>query len=166
MDWVHVHLMVNHFPIILGMVAAAGVLAALFTRREFFWIYACVTAILAAIAAPVAYITGDQAGDVARHFWYVDRPEIHDHEEAALYTLIILIAAGLAAIWALYRRNPRIRALFAVLIIAGALSGGFTGLEGGHIVHTSPKLEPKVRPDSTAPVTPAAPPAATAPGRG
>lgn len=155
--WVRAHLMVNHFPIMLGLVAAAAVLAALATRREFFWLYAYVTAILGGVSACFAYFTGDQAGDIARHYWYVNRPEIHDHEDAALWTLLILIAAGLAAIWALYRRHPRVRAIFSVLVLAGAVSAAITGWEGGKIVHESPKLLPRVRPDTTAPVAPSTP---------
>lgn len=40
MEWLYAHLVVNHFPIVLSVIASLAALVALGTRREGPWRYA------------------------------------------------------------------------------------------------------------------------------
>lgn len=115
MDWPYVHLLINHFPIILTVTGAAAALAALVLRRRGLWLYAVASLTLSALAIYPAFFTGDEAKDTLErlHPWYIVRGSIDSHEEAAEVTLWVLLAMGLVT---------------------------WTSLLGGKIVHKSPIL--------------------------
>jgi hypothetical protein len=60
MDWIFAHLVVNHFPIILAVVASLAAVVAAVSGRDGAWRYAIATGLLAAVAAPIAFLTGQQ----------------------------------------------------------------------------------------------------------
>ncbi|MBI4408286.1 MAG: hypothetical protein HY561_01180 [Gemmatimonadetes bacterium] len=152
MDWVRLHLLVNHFPIILGLAGALAVVAAALGRRTTLWHYAGVTVLLAGMTAPVAYVSGTRAEERVESFWYVEEDQIEEHEELGLIALIVLLVAGATAGLSLWRPTPTLRALFTLAALAAAVVTGMTALEGGEIVHDSPALAER-------------PPAAVAPPR-
>lgn len=143
-DWIHLHLMVNHFPVVLGVVGAGGAVLALLTKRDVVATYAAVTLVLAGLSAPMALLTGDQAEDEAEKVWFVTEDAIHEHEERAELAMWLSIATGVLAAVSLVRPNPRWRlgASLLALIAAGAM--GAAAFEGGKIVHDNPRLEKSV----------------------
>lgn len=140
-DWVHIHLMVNHLPVVLALVGAAACVTALIVKREGVWKYAAVTVLLAGVLAPAALLTGREAEDEAEKAWFVSEASIHDHEEAAEKAMWITVVAGALAIVALWRNSLRWRLAMAVLALVAAGAMGYAAFEGGKIVHESPKLE-------------------------
>lgn len=141
MDWIHAHLVANHFPIILAVVGSLAALVALATGREGVWRYAGVTGLLAAVTAPLAYITGTRAEDAAEDLWYVSHDVLEHHEHWGLYALIALGVAGLLALVALKTRARGPRIVFALALWAATGVAGLTALYGGDIVHESEALE-------------------------
>lgn len=141
MDWIYVHLIVNHFPIVLSVVASAAALVAAMSGRQGAWRFACVSGLLAGLTAPLAYLSGRQAEEVAEEIWYVAHEAIEHHEHWGLYALIALGVAGLLAIIALRSGAPRARWAFAIAIWVATGVAGLAALHGGDIVHGSEALE-------------------------
>ena len=61
MDAAYLHLLVNHFPVVLSVVGTGSLLLALVTRRRDLWRHATLTLLLAGIAAIPAKRTGHAA---------------------------------------------------------------------------------------------------------
>ncbi|MBV9878919.1 MAG: hypothetical protein JO180_00405 [Gemmatirosa sp.] len=149
MSGLHLHLLVNHAPI-LGAFFALGLLVASFRwapdvlRRT-----ALVALVGVALAGAAAKFTGEPAEDGARGLPGVTRAAIHAHEEAADTAFIAAGLLGLASLGALvrWRRAPLptgavLVALAGALGVAGLMA--YTGLLGGQVRHT------EVRPGATA----------------
>lgn len=167
MDWPYIHLLVNHFPIILSVTGAAAAVAGVWMRRRGLWLYAVATLTLAGLSIYPTFLSGDEAKDALRrmHPWYIARGSIDRHDNAASITLWIILAMGVIAAYAWWR-SVRSGAeltppawLRGLVVVSSLIGLGFvtwTSLLGGEIVHKSPILE--------APQPPAAqPPATTTP---
>lgn len=155
MDWVRLHLVVNHFPVILIMAGSLAAITAVLSRYPGVWRYAYVTVVLAAITSPVAYVTGLMAEEPVEHAWFVEHREVEEHEETGLYALVALLAAGVTAAIAWWRPKPATNGLFLVVTLLAAIATGYSALEGGEIVHDSPAL---LHGPSTQPAPPGGPP--------
>lgn len=166
LDWVHVHLMINHVPVILAMAGTLAVLLALGRPRRGIWLYAVVSLTLAAVAVVPTYLTGEPADHALGDPWYVAEASIHAHEEAAKVAAIIVLVAGVvsALAWRRLVRYPRevrmpVTLRTAVVVTALAASGalGYAALLGGRIVHDAPALrgaDPRRQPPAALPSTP------------
>jgi hypothetical protein len=149
MDGAYLHLLVNHFPIVLGVVGAAAALLALVARRRTPWLYAVATLTIAGATAYPVMLTGHAAEDASRDQWYVARETVHAHEEASDVATYVLIAMGIAsavAWWRLARGRdlltppPWLQALVVLTALAGAGSVTWASYQGGKIVHKSERL--------------------------
>ena len=145
----HLHLLLNHVPI-LGAVAAAGLLTLAFlVRREVLTKAALWTLAVAGVVAVPVYLSGEQAEDIVEELG-APHAVIEPHEEAALITVIVLGALALGAIGALWwishqRRVPRwLTGTMWVAAAIGALMAGRTAYLGGQIRHTEIR-PPEVR---------------------
>lgn len=141
MDWVNLHLMINHFPIILGIAGTLAGVVALFTRSRTIWQYAAVTVLLAGLTAPVAYVSGAMAEETVEEYWYVQHDEVEEHEATGLYALIALVIAGVAAVVSVLKPIPAVRGVFVAVAFVAMVITAYSALEGGEIVHDSPALE-------------------------
>lgn len=148
-NWPYVHLLVNHFPIILSVIGVSAAIVAEILHRRGIWLYATASLVLAGLFAIPTDITGDQAGDVMRRAWYVSRQAVAAHDDAAGWTLWVLIIGGIIAAYAFWRlvRAPEVyplplwlRALVIVAAVIGLATVVRTSLLGGRIVHDSPVL--------------------------
>lgn len=148
MSGVHLHLLVNHAPI-LGAFFALALLAASFLfapdvlRRT-----ALVVLVGVGIAGAAANYSGEPAEDAIRSFPGVRREVIHEHEEIGEVSFYAAAALGVLALGALvkWRRTPVPRGVSLVALVgAAAVSGmmAYTGLLGGQVRHT------EVRPGAT-----------------
>lgn len=153
MDWVRLHLMVNHFPIILIMAGTLAAIAAILARSRGIWRYAFITVLLAGLTSPVAYLTGVRSEDVVEEAWYTEHDQIEEHEASGLYALIALLLAGIAAAVGLWRDSGIVRGVFVALSVLAAGVTAYAALEGGEIVHDSPALEQAREPTATAGTT-------------
>ena len=135
MDWVYVHLVVNHFPIVLAVIASLAAVVAAVSDREGAWRYAAVTGLLAAIAAPLAFLTGNRAEEIAENRPGLAEDAIETHEHWGLYALIALGIAGLLAILAIVLRSRGARWVYAIAIWGATAVTAMTANYGGKIEH-------------------------------
>jgi uncharacterized membrane protein len=138
----HVHLMLNHLPVVGVLLGFLAYVAALLGRnREWQRLALGLLVVTAALAVP-AYISGTWAEEGVERLPGVTEGFIERHEEAAVAGLTASIALGLVALWALAagrgeRRRPAWLAIL-VLVVGGitvGLLGRAAGL-GGEIRHT------------------------------
>lgn len=189
-DWPHVHIMINHFPIILATMGALAVLLAVVRGQRGIWLYATVSLTLAALTVIPTYFTGEPAEEALHRPWFVARGAMHTHEDAAKVSAILVLLAGVVALvaWRRLVRYPRevrmpggLRVALVVTSLAAAGAIGYASLLGGRIIHDAPVLQGPAPagyvmpgraparaaspiPDSTSgAAAPAAPPATTAP---
>src|SRR3954471_21308033 len=88
------HILINHFPIILTLLGTAAAVLALFVSKRGVWLYATATLFLAGLSVVPTFLTGDPAADEMRDTWYVTRQAISAHDAAAEWTLWGLIIMG------------------------------------------------------------------------
>lgn len=140
MTWPYLHLISNHFPIILAVTGAAALVAGRLLRREGVMRWGAVGLLLAGLAAPIAYVTGLQAEETVEKLWYAGEAAIEAHEELGLWGLLTGLVAGAAAgIW-LRRGGRRFGDAVTLLGVAAAIALVGTALQGGRIVHGSEVL--------------------------
>jgi len=145
----HLHLLVNHAPVLGTLFALALVVASFLFAPDVLRRSALIVLVGAAIAAAAADLSGDPAEHAIIGLPGVKREVIHQHEEMADKAYIIAVALGVLSLGALlrWRRTPIPRGVAAGLVLATAFSGGamaYTALLGGQIRHT------EVRPGATA----------------
>ncbi len=150
MDWAHIHIMINHFPVILTVMGAGAVLLAVGRPRRGIWLYAAVSLAMAALTVIPTYFTGEPAEAALNRPWYVARGAIHTHENAAKVAALLVVLAGLVALvaWRRLVRYPRelrmpggLRAAVVATSLAAAAAIGYASLLGGRIVHDAPALQ-------------------------
>ena len=105
MSLVHIHLLLNHVPVVGALVALILFSAALLLRDVVSTKFALAfTAGLAAVAIAV-YFTGEPAEEAVEHLAGVTKSTIHEHEEAAeLTTIVIGVLGGLSLLALLWLR--------------------------------------------------------------
>jgi uncharacterized membrane protein len=166
-DWPHVHIMVNHFPVILVMVGTFAILLAMLRGQRASWLYGTISLALAAVAVIPTYFSGEPAEHALNRPWYIARGVIHTHEDAAKISAILVIVAGLVGIvaWRRLVRYPRevkmpgaLRTALLVTSVAASASIGYASWLGGQIMHDAPALQGPPPPGYVVPGTrPAAP---------
>jgi hypothetical protein len=141
MNTAHVHLLLNHLPV-MGTVIGILLLALARIRRSDELLRASLGLyVLLAASAVVVYLTGDGAEDLVERLPDVSKPLIEQHEEAALAATIALgiygVAGAIALIVARGRALPRWAASAALVLalIPGGLMAWTANL-GGQIRHS------------------------------
>ena len=102
-DLASIHVLINHFPVILTIVGTAATLLALVVRKRGAWLYATATLVLAGLSVIPTFLTGDPAAEQLRDSWYVTRQAIREHDASAGWTLWGLIIMALIAAYAWWR---------------------------------------------------------------
>lgn len=142
MDPVHLHLMLNHIPVI-GMAFASVLLAyGLIRGQNDVTRVALLAIVVLAVMTFVVVRTGEGAEDPVERLADVVEPAIHPHEEAGEAALIAAIVAGVLALGVLFlsRSKERVLRLGAVIVfLATVVTFGLAGYAanlGGKIRHT------------------------------
>jgi uncharacterized membrane protein len=175
MDWAHIHIALNHFPIILAVMGAlAAVLATLVPRRGT-WMYAATSLTLAGLLVVPTYFTGEPAEHALNRPWYITRGTIHSHEESAIISAVLVGVVALfgAFAWRRMVRYPRETSLpgsLRTVLLVGSLAAAghifYTSLLGGRIVHDSAILRGPRPAGVPVPPAPGAPASLQTPGEG
>ena len=142
MDLAHLHLALNHVPVIgviFGFVILlAGVLA---RSRAISGVGSAMLVVSALVAVPV-YLTGESAEETVEKIG-VSGSVIERHQSAAGLSLTLVIAAGIAALGALLfsrARPSKVRGIFVVAALLISLVAGTSMLRtanlGGQVRHT------------------------------
>ncbi len=142
MNPAHLHLLLNHIPV-LGVGFGLAVLGwATFRPRPDFARLALVVFIVSALTAIPTYLSGEPAEGAIEGVAGAIEPWVEPHEEAALVSLVLvegLGVLGLVALWSARRAASLSRPLMmASLALALATAGSlaYTANLGGLIRHT------------------------------
>ncbi|MBK9402700.1 MAG: hypothetical protein IPN36_18230 [Bacteroidetes bacterium] len=142
MDLTHLHLLLNHFPIIGTIIGIALMAYALFRKQHA--IQNAVLAIwvaMAIITIPVMK-TGEEAEETVENIAGITEASIHAHEEAAELALWLMITLGIVALAALLlhsrdkNKAGMLVKLAFLLSLVVFVSMARTGYLGGLIRHT------------------------------
>ncbi|MEO8564041.1 MAG: hypothetical protein ABI601_18315 [bacterium] len=157
----HLHLLVNHAPVLGTLFALALLLASYFFAPDVMRRTALVVLVGSGIAGAAANYTGESAEDAIRGYPGVKRESIHEHEEMGEKAFIISVVLGVLSIGALarWRRTPVPTGATAALVLATAFAGGamaYTALLGGRVRHT--EVRPGATPADAVTIEPRRPP--------
>jgi len=146
-SWVHLHLLLNHFPIVGVIFGLLLLVYALYKnseelRRASYWSF-----VIVALITILVFIAGMHAEEVVEKLPNVTPALIHQHEEAAEQALIaleLLGAISVAGIF-LFRGDKKTPNWFVVTVSLLALIAtivvSLTGIRGGMIRHTEVRGE-------------------------
>ncbi len=152
MNATHLHLLLNHAPV-LGTVFGLALLAfALWRKSEELKKTALGVFVIFALLAVPVYLTGEPAEHVAKQLPGASKPAIEQHEDAAGVAFTGVVVVGGAALTGLllFRRGKIVPAWFcsgmlaASLIVSGLMA--WTANLGGQIRH------PEIRSNNNSPV--------------
>lgn len=141
MSPLHMHLVLNHVPVIgLGFVALI-LAVALWRRNDSMAKLGLFLLAGIGLVTVAVFLTGEPAEEAVEHLAGVAERAIHSHEEVAEAALGATAIAGAMALvlllWARKRALPRVAmalSLLAVVAVAGLM--GRTAYLGGQIRHT------------------------------
>lgn len=154
----HLHLALNHFPIIGGILASLLVLLALARKDKAVLRAAMLTFFLVGAFAVPVYLSGEPAEEVVEELAGVSHDAIEEHEDAALWAFVSLGIAGAIALAGLvgYRGKPLPRwygPLLAITGVGATLVTLWTANLGGKVHHQelrsgfSPPVEQEMHED-------------------
>ncbi len=142
MNWAHIHLLLNHIPVIGMVFAVLLLLVAMVRKNDAFKILSLQFFVLLTLLTIPTYLTGDPAAHAVRSLPDVTREIIERHDDAATIALIGMIILGVLALVGLiiYHRTKSLPAwvitLAFVLSLTEAVWLGWTANLGGQIRHT------------------------------
>lgn len=142
MNDAHLHMVVNHFPII-GIIFGFGILiTGLFLKNKTLQNTSYVLFIVVAVFGALSMGTGEGAEELVEDMPDIGKHIIHEHEELAEKLAVLLYVLGALSIAGLYMNfiNNKRSKLLSFLVLAIAAVGLFlvqkVGTSGGEIRHT------------------------------
>lgn len=142
MNWAHIHLMSNHFPVVGLVFGTLLLFLALLRKSEELKRVSFGIFILIALITFLVYFSGEPAEEIVEHLPGVKESIIEQHEEIALVSLIFIEILGIMAAAGLFlslRSTSKMKWLVTALFILSIVSGGliiWTANLGGQIRHT------------------------------
>ena len=142
MNDAHLHMVVNHFPII-GTILGLGILiTGIILKNSTVKNTAYVLFIVAALFALFSMATGEGAEEMVEDMPSIGHEIIHEHEEMAEKLAIVLYALGVISLIGLFmnyknKANAKFVSYLAVVVaVIGVFFAQQTGTTGGEIRHT------------------------------
>ncbi len=160
MNGAHLHLAVNHIPVIGVQFALIALLISYLKKSDDGMRLSFILFIVAGFSVLLPLATGEMAEEVVKDFHKLMgsahvhaggkslEDSVHPHEEAAEVGAFLAILCGLLGAAGLYMKD-KMRLIALVLIVAGALAMAQLGLVanlGGEIHHQEMKLQNGVLP--------------------
>jgi uncharacterized membrane protein len=142
MNATHIHLLLNHFPIIGTLIGSALLAWGFFKKQDNIKNAACMIIVIMALMAIPVFLTGEPAEDAVENLPGIAESIIEEHEEAAQFAIWILGFTGLMAFVSLIagRVNHRLAktafTLTLILSILGFAAMARAGYTGGQIRHS------------------------------
>ncbi len=142
MDPAHIHLLLNHVPLISILIGFFLLSAGLLFRKDDLKTAALILFFAAGLLTIPVYLTGEGAEERIEDFPGVTENWIHNHEEAAEFALIaVLVLGGVSFVGFLAGpEHPKIYVPVVLIALAGSLFAeavmARTAYLGGQIRHT------------------------------
>jgi uncharacterized membrane protein len=141
MNLAHLHLLLNHFPIIGTLVGCAILVWGIISSdTKIKHVAVWLILVMSLIAIP-AYFTGEAAEESVENLAGITESSIENHENAALVSVIIHSVAGFFALLVLFARQWKsqlMKPFFMIFTVLSFTTAGamiYTGLTGGKIRH-------------------------------
>lgn len=147
MNDAHLHLVVNHFPIIATIIGTIILFIGIIKKNNTLKNVAYTLFLFTALFAFASMYTGEGAEEIVEDFRDVDHRIIHEHEEMAEKLASVLYLLGIVSIAGLYTTTKRrtsaklVSFLALVIAVVGVILAKETGTTGGEIRHTEIRNE-------------------------
>ena len=142
MNTAHIHLMITHLPIVGAFIGLLILLFAYQKKDANVKTAAYLVFVVCAIGASIAYATGEGAEEVVENLPGVLDSAMETHEDAAMYSLVSMIALGVMSIigiiqirWNASKLNF-VHSIILILSLSSMMSIAYTGNLGGKTRHT------------------------------
>jgi uncharacterized membrane protein len=155
MNDAHLHLIVNHFPIVGLLIGTLVLIAGLLLRRAEVKLTAFGIYIFSALAAIAANYTGEGAEEIVENISGISETLIHTHEEYAetFFILVLILGAlsliGFVAELKKFKFANLLSGLILLFAVAAGVSAKYVGTSGGEIRHSEIRDGAKVIPVDT-----------------
>jgi uncharacterized membrane protein len=147
MNDAHVHMVVNHFPII-GLFFGIGILLfGIIKKNPLLINTAYIIFIFCMIMGKISMFTGEKAEDIVENLG-ISHDLIHEHEELAEGFMKVMYALGFASVLGLFvnsKKHPKallLSFLVAVIAVVAVIMSTSVGTSGGEIRHTEIRKTP------------------------
>ncbi|MEZ4906897.1 MAG: DUF2231 domain-containing protein [Saprospiraceae bacterium] len=147
MNYAHIHLTVNHFPIIFPMVAVIVLITGFIFKSEVMKRTAYFIFALGAISTVFAIISGEKAAGYTHTMDWFQKSLVHEHHESAEFFGIFSYILGLlsvVALWASWKGKQFSKWLSYIVLIFSFVTmflAKNAGSTGGDIRHTEIRTE-------------------------
>src|SRR4051812_41509848 len=128
LSWPYIHLMLNHFPVVLSVSALAVTVLALLLGRRGLWLTAMGTLSAAGLFVYPVHFTGDKADHALNDPWFIRTGAIEAHDNAAGITLLVILVAGAFAAYSWWRSLQRPAELIPGWMRAGLVVGSLAAV--------------------------------------
>lgn len=147
MNWAHVHLIINHFPVVGSIFGILLLLYALIRKNEEVKKLGLGFLVLIALVTIPVYYTGHASADIVVDLPDVTKSFINDHADLALISYSAVLLLGIVSFGGLFffRRAANLPQWLMVLslglaiVVAGLI--GLTANIGGQIRHTEARKD-------------------------
>jgi uncharacterized membrane protein len=152
MNFVHIHLLLNHFPVIGSFIGLGLFLISFFGKNESLRRGSLIVFAGVALIAIPAFASGKGAQLMLKDHPGISDTFVQRHEGAAMLALWFLEATGafaLAGLWQIHHRARLARWNLAAVLIFSSLAVGLmvrTGNTGGEISHTEVRASQEATP--------------------
>jgi uncharacterized membrane protein len=141
MNNAHIHLIVNHLPIVGLLIGTLILITGLVLRKSdvkftALWVY-----VFSAITAFLAFQSGERAEEVIEHLPGISESLIHTHEEYAETFLLLSLILGafsiltIGALWRKFKFSQLMIFICLAVALATGVSAKYAGTSGGEIRH-------------------------------
>lgn len=139
----HIHLVLNHIPIIGLPIALFFLFFGKKTQNHSLQVYSLTVVAAITLTILPVYFSGEGAEEIVEHLPGISEDLIKEHEEAAEFSLILTLLISLISIIGIYfRKNLSLfnRLVMAVLVVSIITLGSllYTAYHGGQIRHSQP----------------------------
>jgi len=151
MNAAHWHLVLNHIPVLGTLFGIPFLVIGMIRHKRVLIISSYWVFFIVALLTIPTFLTGDPAEEVIERLPGVSRTLIHDHEEAADPTFVVMLVLGAVALIGLFAerfKEPVRKTTAAVVLILSLVAAGMTAWTanlGGDIRH------PEIRKDFVVP---------------
>jgi len=141
MNFAHVHLVINHLPVVGTLFCFLLVLAASFMKNQDVLKLSLGFCIFIAVVTIPVFLTGDPAKDVIEKMPGISDNLIESHEEAAVFSFILVEIMGVLSAVGIYTRVKKIMlpkwylTSFLFVIFLTMIFMTWTANQGGKIQH-------------------------------
>ncbi|WP_310381215.1 DUF2231 domain-containing protein [Flavobacterium sp.] len=142
MNDAHLHLLVNHFPIIGTIVGLGILISGMILKNNSLKNTAYVLFIVAAIFAFFSMATGEGAEKLVEDMPNIGKKIIHEHEEIAEKFILVMYATALFSLLSLiavfkkHKFTKTLEIVTLILALGAVFLAANVGTSGGEIRHT------------------------------